>query len=170
MPECGSNGVTVFAPEIPKAKIVLTLRVTVALTVIVSAVSTADEIAYQEYVQYVPPLLLIIVRRPHVKPAVSVMAGGFVVGVEPVVNIRYITSFGLLVVRVVAQEGVQAPFRAALPSSPRAACAGGMEAPNRKANANVANNAMPRTCFMPPDLPYFGALGRPTEPAECRNL
>lgn len=105
-----------------------------------------------------------VARRPHVKPEVSVTVGGFVVGVVTELNIRYITSPAVLVVRAVAQVDVQAPWKSAVPSiASEEACAAGMEAPKTIANAKVAIIARPRTRFVP-------EASCPIEPVEVRNL
>ena len=107
MPLCGSNGEAVFAPEIANAYMVPVVPARLAVTVIASAVSTPEDTAQYSY--NIPPVLETLVRRLQDKLFASVTVGGFVVGVGTEVKKTISTSFVVPVVRVVAQEGVQAP-------------------------------------------------------------
>ncbi len=139
---------------------VLVVPATTAVTVIVSAVSTPDETAQYSY--NIPPVLETLVRRLHDKLFASVTVGGLSVGVIVEVKNRIITSFMVPVVRATVQNGVQAPWYLALPSNAsEVACAAGMEAPNRMANAKVAINARLRTRLAPPDVAYFPPVRSP---------
>jgi hypothetical protein len=103
----GSNGVTVFAPEIPKANKLAAPAASSALTVMMSLESGLAVIAYQ--VNKYAPAICSLARGVHVNEALSVAVGGLVVGAVAEPNARYITSCVLVVVRVTVQVLVQRP-------------------------------------------------------------